>query len=250
MAIDEVIRTKTGIQGLDKSLSGGVPQGNTVLVSGGAGTGKSTLCLQFLINGATLFGEKGLYISTEQSKKELARQASCFNWDLEALEQRNLLKIWYYDLTSDANFPDQLATVINEFKPKRLVVDSLTTLVDNLTLFSFSQDKPFSMVQIAETVTPIPKTEKLMNKNILYRLFKEIKKFGYTVFLTTELPEENKTLSADGISEFIADGVIILRSLTVGDSSSRNLEIKKMRYTYIEGGLKSYDLSNNGITLL
>ena len=71
MALEEVIRTKTGIQGLDKALMGGFPQGNTVLISGGAGTGKSTFCLQFLINGAALFGEKGLYVSTEQTREEL-----------------------------------------------------------------------------------------------------------------------------------------------------------------------------------
>ena len=246
MIVDDVTRTKTGIQGMDKALSGGVPQGNLVLISGGAGTGKSTLCLQFLINGATLFGEKGLYISTEQSRKELVRQASCFNWNIEALEQMNLLKVWYYDLFGDSDFPSKLDKVINEFKPKRLVIDSLTTLVDNLTLFSFSQDKPFSMVQIAETVTPVP----LMNKNILYRLFREIKKFGHTVFLTTELPEENKTFSADGISEFIADGVVLLRATAVGSQVDRTMQICKMRYTSMVGGIKSYSMDINGISFV
>jgi len=66
-------RVKTGIEGLDKALNGGIPYRNVVLVSGGAGTGKSTLCLQYLVNGAKLYGEKGLYISTEQSREELLR---------------------------------------------------------------------------------------------------------------------------------------------------------------------------------
>ena len=79
-------KTKFGIQGLDKALEGGIPGGNLVLISGGAGTGKSTLCLQFLLNGATLFGEKALYISTEQSSEELFKQAASFGWDLEKLE--------------------------------------------------------------------------------------------------------------------------------------------------------------------
>ena len=64
-------KVKTGIEGLDKALNGGIPFGNIVLVSGGAGTGKSTLCLQYLVNGITKFNEKGLYISTEQAKPEL-----------------------------------------------------------------------------------------------------------------------------------------------------------------------------------
>jgi len=250
MAIEEIIRTKTGIQGLDKALMGGFPTGNAVLIAGGAGTGKSTFCLQYIINGAALFGERGLYISTEQNKKELYKQAGGFNWRLEDLEQKNLIKIVFIDIDAGENFRTQLDTLVGEFKPKRMVIDSLTTLTDSLMVAGMTDDKGFSLVQIAETVNPIPRTEQILNKSILYKLFKEIKKFGITTLLTTELPEDQKTLSADGVSEFIADGVICLRSLTVGDSSNRNLEIKKMRYTPIDGGLKSYELSEEGVTLL
>jgi KaiC/GvpD/RAD55 family RecA-like ATPase len=250
MAIEEVLRTKTGIQGLDKALMGGFPQGNTVLISGGAGTGKSTFCLQYLMNGAALFGEKGLYVSTEQTREELLKQASGFNWRLADLEARGMIKIIFFDITGPDGFPDRLNTLINEFKPKRLIIDSLTTLTDSLIVSGIGEDKSFSMVQIAETVNPIPRTEQIVTKNILYRLFKEIKKFGVTTVLTTELPEDQKTLSADGVSEFIADGVILLRAMTVGDSSSRNLELKKMRYTAIEGGLKSYEFAKEGFVLI
>jgi len=250
MAIDPIARTKTGIQGLDKALNGGFPQGNAVLIAGGAGTGKSTLCLQYLINGAALFGEKGLYISTEQNKNELYKQAAGFNWRLEDLEQRNLIKIVYVDITAGENFLSILETLMRQFTPKRVVLDSLTTLTDSLMVSGIADDKGFSLVQIAETVNPIPRTEQILSKSILYKLFKEIKKFQVTTLLTTELPEDQKTLSADGVSEFIADGVICLRSMTVGDSNNRNLEIKKMRYTPVDGGLKSYELAAEGVTLL
>ncbi|MFA6064557.1 MAG: ATPase domain-containing protein [archaeon] len=250
MAIEEVIRTKTGIQGLDKALNGGFPQGNTVLISGGAGTGKSTFCLQYLINGAALFGEKGLYVSTEQTREELYKQANGFNWKLSDLEQRNLIKIVYFDITSGGSFLEELNKLVQEFKPKRLIIDSLTTLTDSLMVAGIGEDNGFSMVQIAETVNPIPRTEQIISKSILYKLFKEIKKFNITSMLTTELPEDQRTLSADGVSEFIADGVICLRSMTVGDSNSRNMEIRKMRYTPMDGGLKSYDLTAEGVTIL
>ena len=250
MAIDENIRTKTGIQGLDKALNGGFPQANTVLISGGAGTGKSTFCIQFLINGATLFGERGLYISTEQNKQELYRQAAGFGWNLADLEQKNLLKIVFLDITGSDGFVVKLSNAIREFNPKRMVIDSLTTLTDTLILSGLCEEKAFSMVQIAETVNPIPRNDEIVTKNILYTLFKEIKKYGITTLLTTELPEDQKTLSADGVSEFVADGVICLRALTVGDSSTRNLEIRKMRYTPMDGGLKTYELSTTGVSLL
>ncbi|MCX6804192.1 MAG: AAA family ATPase [Candidatus Diapherotrites archaeon] len=250
MPLEEIIRTKTGIQNLDKALNGGFPQGNIVLVSGGAGTGKSTFCLQYLLNGATLFGEKGLYVSTEQNKAELMKQARGFNWNLTDLEQKNLIKIVFFDITGADGFPERLNTLIQEFKPKRLIIDSLTTLTDSLIVSGIGNDKEFSLVQIAETVNPIPRTEQIVTKNILYRLFKEIKKFGVTTLLTSELPEDQRTLSADGVSEFVADGVIVFKSLTVGDSTARNLEIKKMRYTQVDGGLKAYDFTKDGIILL
>lgn len=250
MVVDEILRTKIGIQGLDKALNGGIPQGNIVLVSGGTGTGKSTFCLQYLINGAQLFGEKGLYVSTEQNKEELYKQAGLFNWNLSDLEQKNLVKVAYFDITGTDGFPERLNALIEEFKPKRLIIDSLTTLTDSLLVSGIGEDKQFSMVQIAETVNPIPRTEQIVTKNILYRLFKEIKKYGVTTLLTTEVPENQQTLSADGVSEFIADGVVILSYLGVGGSEFRSFMIRKMRYTSHEKKAMSYDLTNNGFEII
>jgi circadian clock protein KaiC len=249
MALEEVIRTKTGIQGLDKALSGGFPQSNIVLVSGGAGTGKSTLCLQFLINGATVFGEKGLYVSTEQTKAELYKQAGLFNWRLKELEEKNLIKIIYVDITSGDNFMSILSTLMQQFQPKRVVIDSLTTLTDSLMVTGIADDKGFSMVQIADTVNPIPRTEQIMSKSILYRLFKEIKKYNVTTLLTTELPEDERTLSADGVSEFIADGVVLLNYLGVGSSEFRSVQIRKMRYTSHDKEVKPYEIESTGIEI-
>ena len=249
MAIVEVTRTKTGIQGLDKALNGGIPEGNIVLISGGAGTGKSTFCLQFLMNGAALFGEKGLYLSTEQNKEELYKQAGGFGWNLEAMEQRNLIKIVYFDITAGDSFLEKINALINDFKPKRVIVDSLTTLTDSLLVSGISDDKGFSMVQIAETVNPIPRTEQIMSKSILYRLFKEIKKYKLSTLLTTELPEDEKTLSADGVSEFIADGVFLLHYVGVGSADLRSMVVRKMRYTKHEKALIPYDIENTGIVL-
>ena len=247
--MDEQGRIKTGIQGLDKALNGGIPTGNIVLIAGGAGTGKSTLCLQFAINGAQLFGEKALYVSTEQNKSELYRQANGFGWNLEELEKKQLLKVVYFDVTEGDSFLEKLSAITAMYQPKRVVIDSLTTLTDSMLVSGVLEDKGFSMVQIAETVNPIPRTEKIISKTLLYHLFKELKQTHVTTLLTTELPEDQHQLSADGTSEFIADGVILLSAMTVGDSSSRNLEVKKMRYTPIGGGIKSYSMSENGIII-
>lgn len=247
--VEELVRTKTGIQGLDKALYGGIPQGNIVLISGGAGTGKSTLCLQFCVNGASLLGEKSLYISTEQNRKELYKQANSFKWDIEGLEQRNLLKIIYFDVTEGDSFLEKINTFIQEFQPKRIVIDSLTTLSDAMLVSGVLDDKGFSMVQIAETINPVPRTEKIMAKTMLYHLFKKLKAFGITTLLTTELPEDQKQLSADGVSEFISDGVVLLTATPVGDTLNRSMFVRKMRYSSIDAGIKSYDINSQGIFL-
>jgi len=243
-----VVERVKGIQGLDKALNGGIPEGNMVLVSGGAGTGKSTLCLQFLMNGANLFGEKGLYVSTEQSLAELRKQAASFNWDLDGLINKNMLKILYFDITKGDSFMKKLDETINSFKPKRIVIDSMTTLTDALLVSGIEEDSAFSMVQIAETVSPIPKTEQIIAKSILYRLILELKKHEVTTMLTSELFEGSDRLSADGISEFITDGVIVLNALAVGDQMNRTLQIRKMRYTPIEAGINSYSIMDKGIS--
>jgi circadian clock protein KaiC len=242
-------RTKTGIQEIDKSLKGGFPQGNIVLISGGAGTGKSTLCMQFLVNGATLFGEKGLYVSTEQNRDELLKAASQYGWNIEGLEQRNLLKIVYFDITGKDGFLKQMSEAIQSFQPKRLVVDSLTTLTDSLLVNGFTDDNGFSLIQIEDSVSPIPKTEQIVQKNLLYNLFKQIKKFKVTTILTTELPEDQKTLSADGVSEFIADGVVLLHYVGVGSSDFRTMSVRKMRYSDHDKSILPYVLGPKGIEI-
>ncbi len=243
-------KTKFGIQGLDKALEGGIPSGNLVLVSGGAGTGKSTLCMQFLLNGASLFGEKALYISTEQSPEELYKQAASFGWDLAQLEEKNLLKILFFDIMHGANFLPEVDAVIKEFQPKRVAIDSMTTLTDSLIIGGMGTQSDFSLIQVVEKVSPIPRTEQIIAKSILYKLIMELKKYKLTTLLTSELYEESKMLSADGISEFITDGVIIMHYIEIGVGDYRSLEIRKMRYSNYDKDIIPYTITAKGIEIM
>src|SRR5213593_1762379 len=84
---------KTGIEGLDDILAGGLLRGSIVLVEGAAGTGKTTLGLEFIYRGSTEFGEPGLIVLFEISPDKLVRDAALFGWDLTELERQGRLKI-------------------------------------------------------------------------------------------------------------------------------------------------------------
>src|ERR1041384_4866418 len=84
---------RTGIAGLDDILSGGLLRGSVVLIEGAAGTGKTTLGMEFIYRGAAEFGEPGLIVLFEVSPDKLIRDAALFGWDLPELERQRRLKI-------------------------------------------------------------------------------------------------------------------------------------------------------------
>src|SRR5262245_59897727 len=86
---------KTGVKGLDPVLGGGIPRGNLILVEGAAGTGKTTLGVEFVYRGAHEFDEPGLIVLFEVSPDRIIREAAQFGWDLGALEREGRLKILF-----------------------------------------------------------------------------------------------------------------------------------------------------------
>src|SRR5215813_13162957 len=84
---------KTGIHGLDDLLAGGIPRGNIILVTGAAGTGKTTLGVEFVYRGARQFDEPGMIVLFEVAPDKLMRDAALFGWDLRELEGDGRLKI-------------------------------------------------------------------------------------------------------------------------------------------------------------
>jgi circadian clock protein KaiC len=86
---------RTGINGLDVILSEGIPRGNVILVEGPVGTGKTTLGVEFVYRGASLFDEPGLIVVFEVSPEKIVRDAAHFGWDLPALERAGRLKIFF-----------------------------------------------------------------------------------------------------------------------------------------------------------
>src|SRR2546426_4396117 len=135
---EENSRVKTGIVELDEMLRGGFMPGDAVMLAGSAGTGKTTLALQYLVNGVKL-GEPGIYLTFEQHPDQIYRDAKNFGWDLQKLEADDKLRIVFTspDLLMGEGDPETLLEEpIKAVKARRIVVDSLS----HLSMFSNDDD--------------------------------------------------------------------------------------------------------------
>ena len=132
-------RLCTGVEGLDNILHGGIPAGHLYLIEGDPGTGKTTLALQFLLEGIRT-GERVLYVTLSESRDELRQVALSHGWSLDGLEifemippDDDLKPEAQYTVfhPSEVELADTIASILNkvdEVAPQRLVFDSLAEL--------------------------------------------------------------------------------------------------------------------------
>src|SRR5581483_8591537 len=126
-------------EGLDDILTGGFPSNHLYLVEGDPGTGKTSLALQFLLEGVKL-GEKGLYVTLSESKHELLGVAASHGWSLDQIpiyemtpQEEDLQPEAQYTVfhPSEVELADTMSQVlrqIDEVQPVRVVFDSLSEL--------------------------------------------------------------------------------------------------------------------------
>jgi len=127
----------TGIEGLDRILNGGFPRNHVYLLQGDPGVGKTTLSLQFLLEGARA-GERGLYITMSESEQDLRAVAKSHGWDLSSIQIFEQL-VGEEELAGDSTIFQAaeielgpavrtLLDEINRVKPDRVVLDSLSEI--------------------------------------------------------------------------------------------------------------------------
>ena len=203
-------KVSTGIAELDSILGGGFPSGSMILLSGNPGTGKTILATQFLHNGAAKHGEKAVYVSFAETREDYFRNMLTLGMDMKALEQKGLFTFLDFMTMDETGTKDAVQMMMEEISKtgaKRVVVDSISVILQ-----SISQ---------AET------------RKFLHGLFGRIVKgMGVTTLLLGEIPfGEVKT--GFGVEEFVADGVIFLKTVKSGISEKRVLEIAKMRGIFL-----------------
>ena len=217
-------RVETGVTGLDKIINGGFIPGSAVLLTGGAGTGKTIFSGQFLFHGLKK-GENGVYITFEETPDEIKEDFLEFGWDLAPFEKKGNVIIEYKDPFEIADISSVLVDEISRLKAKRVVIDSASI---------------FGMFL---------KDEHDIRKR-LYKLIQLIKSTGATTILTSEIPEGSDRLSRFGVEEFVVDGVIVLRYVPMGKMTQRTIEVRKMRKTNINEGTYGFEFGKNGVKIV
>jgi circadian clock protein KaiC len=222
-------RIKTGIAGMDELLSGGIPKGSNVLLSGGAGTGKTILAMQYLYNGSMQFGEPGVYVTFEGSVRELAWNMESFKWDLKRLQDNGMLTIYRLNLTfiQDRELLEravneqlqEIAKKVEEINAKRLVIDSTTVFGAYM--------------------------EAGLLRSTLFQFCDRLKNLGCTTMLTSETQPSKINFSAYGVEEFVTDGIIALYFTP----PNRSIFIRKMRGTEHSKNPHPLIIDNNGIKI-
>lgn len=241
-------RVKTGIQGLDDLVGGGIPAGLSVLVAGTCGTGKTIISLQFLYHGA-LENEPGVYVTFEESKDKIFTQGSEFGWDLKGLEEKGLLDIYVVDTDDIDDVLDELKARVAKINAKRIALDSLTTMMEHGVIYRSKISKDLSRREREKMGLKFPSKGFDVKRRDIYAMIGEINKLGTTSFLVSEAGEGGEYISRDTISEFACDGVIQLKINEFGGEIERLLSVRKMRGTKINISLSPIKFTESGIVI-
>jgi circadian clock protein KaiC len=220
----------TGIGGLDEVLRGGLPRNRIYLVEGTPGAGKTTLAMQFLLQG-TRENQRSMYITLSETAEELRASADSHGWSLEGMNVREYIitdtsverdrEVTMYH-TPELELGDTISRMLNdirEFRPDRVVIDALSEL-------------------------------RLLSESVLRyrRQLLALKKFFNECQCTVLLLDDRSKVERDSHVESIVHGVIALEyELTEYGSDQRRLRIRKLRGRSVMVGLHDYAIRTGGI---
>ena len=208
---------KTGIRNLDKLVGGGLPEKETILVEGEPGAGKTNMGLEYLYRGAEK-GEKGLFVSFQETKDEIIRTTT-FDWDFDKHVEQGKVNIRKMDPYRYEQVPDMLRGMIKENSAKRIVIDPIT----DLDLYIDSR--------------------KDIRKNLL-ALKTEVENASSTALLLAESEE------ATSIEEEIAGGIINMGVKKSQGKVDREIFIKKLKGSDYNHGIHKYEFDSKGLKVL
>lgn len=226
-------RVATGIPGLDDMLGGGLPAGRPYLVAGGAGTGKTVMGVQFLLEGA-IRGERCVYITLEEPVSELRENMLSFDWDISKIDFIDMSPELTPEEISESALTDKNMAILDEFRlkqkivelteknpPDRLVFDSVTML---LSMYRNIYDA----------------------RRELLLIMKRLSENNVTSLFISETPldiNRNQFI----FEAFLARGVIKLYAVNINGERRRGIQIEKMRGTRYDEHIRPIQITGKGI---
>ena len=218
--------TKTGIDGLDEILNGGIVNNSTTLISGNPGAGKSILALQFIYNGVEMFDERGIYLSfeeNEQDVREAAESVGFENWQ-EHVEDGKIKVFDKQVLLRENDFSASLDLLLDDIQDD----DYDRIVIDSLTMFQlFFEDE-------TEKRTYLLKFTDILRQNELTTLMTNEQA---AVFPETDI----------GLENYLTDGNIYLIQTPTESGVNRYIWVAKMRKQNIETDIFPLEIQEGGI---
>jgi circadian clock protein KaiC len=207
-AYDPTTRISTGVPGLDELTNGGYFVGSTTVVAGISGVGKSVMGLQYVAEGARR-GERSLMLSLDEQVEQMLRNAGSIGIDLQPEIDRGLIRLEYeppQEIEVDVHF-NHIERLVEEFKPKRVVIDSLSTYGSTLG----TQGRVF--------------------RDFFHALVALMKEHQIAAVHNHENPEMLGMASMMGDFQMssLVDNIILMNWTELGDSFRLGLTIAKMR---------------------
>lgn len=224
-------RVSTGIAGLDSILGGGLPPNHLYLVEGTPGTGKTTLALQFLLAGAAR-GERGVYVTLSESRRELGEVAESHGWSLDGVE--------VVELSADENVPpDEPYTV---FHPAEL------ELQETMAAVLEAIDRSQSTLVVLDSLSEM----RLLARDPLRfrRQILALKQFFAGRDATVLLLDDKTGAEGDSQLHSLAHGVILLEHIALEfGAERRRLQVTKLRGLRFWGGYHDFRIRTGGIVV-
>jgi circadian clock protein KaiC len=230
-APDSEVRVRTGISGLDDVLCGGFPGGHFYLVEGDPGAGKTTLGMQFLLEGRNR-GEKGLYVTLSESKRELRAIAKSHGWSLDGIDIFELSDI------QDRLRPERQYTV---FHPAEVELNETTKRISD----EVDRLQPARVVFDSLSELRLLAREDLRYRRQILALKQFLSTRDCSVLLLDDCTERAGTGSP---LQSISHGVLLLERLSIDYGvPRRRLSVSKMRGAEFREGFHDFAIRRGGL---
>lgn len=234
----------TGVPGLDELISGGFPRGRIVLVIGGPGTGKTILASQFLYSGISEHQENGILVSLDESKNHFLSEMKKFGWDFAKAEEEG--KFAYLDATRLSRVAILKEKMLKEetssLRGKQLQIDRLIEeLQYKIKLIGAKRIVLDTLASLFYRFT-----DPIERRTAGVDLIEALSDLEVTTIVTTEL--SHLSLERNPLDEeFLVHGVIMMQTLFSGGTTTRGLQVEKMRGVNVNPNLVPYTIDKNGI---